>query len=336
MHLEFSDYESLLVKICEDYYLEDINISEISKKYGITRYKALKYIEDAREKQLVSISINSPYARNYELEEIFKNYFKTNIYILKSSEDLSQHDLLFSKFAADYIQELIKKANVVALSWGDTVYKVIDQFKMVAREELIFTQFIGEIGKYNSLAGSTRLVQKAAERYESSYLTLSIPLYVINETARELMALEPSLANTLATASHADMLISGIGTLSSIDSVEPWNKHRKILFPSMTDTVGFLYGRPFNINGEFIKASEDKTFGLSLKEIFDIPKRIGICKSKFKAESCLGALNGNFFTDLFLDEKTAWKILSLIKRVSHVKSSKKFRFLVLLFWRAVQ
>lgn len=191
MHLEFSDYESLLVKICEDYYLEDINISEISKKYGITRYKALKYIEDAREKQLVSISINSPYARNYELEEIFKNYFKTNIYILKSSEDLSQHDLLFSKFAADYIQELIKKANVVALSWGDTVYKVIDQFKMGAREELIFTQFIGEIGKYNSLAGSTRLVQKAAERYESSYLTLSIPLYVINETARELMALEP-------------------------------------------------------------------------------------------------------------------------------------------------
>ncbi|KXS08688.1 DNA-binding transcriptional regulator [Enterococcus faecium] len=314
MHLEFSDYESLLVKICEDYYLEDINISEISKKYGITRYKALKYIEDAREKQLVSISINSPYARNYELEEIFKNYFKTNIYILKSSEDLSQHDLLFSKFAADYIQELIKKANVVALSWGDTVYKVIDQFKMVAREELIFTQFIGEIGKYNSLAGSTRLVQKAAERYESSYLTLSIPLYVINETARELMALEPSLANTLATASHADMLISGIGTLSSIDSVEPWNKHRKILFPSMTDTVGFLYGRPFNINGEFIKASKDKTFGLSLKEIFDIPKRIGICKSKFKAESCLGALNGNFFTDLFLDEKTAWKILSLIKK----------------------
>ncbi|EIR3865918.1 DNA-binding transcriptional regulator, partial [Enterococcus faecium] len=290
------------------------NISEISKKYGITRYKALKYIEDAREKQLVSISINSPYARNYELEEIFKNYFKTNIYILKSSEDLSQHDLLFSKFAADYIQELIKKANVVALSWGDTVYKVIDQFKMGAREELIFTQFIGEIGKYNSLAGSTRLVQKAAERYESSYLTLSIPLYVINETARELMALEPSLANTLATASRADMLISGIGTLSSIDSVEPWNKHRKILFPSMTDTVGFLYGRPFTINGEFIKPSEDKTFGLSLKEIFDIPKRIGICKSKFKAESCLGALNGDFFTDLFLDEKTAWKILSLIKK----------------------
>ncbi|BDP95953.1 hypothetical protein EfmGK941_29580 (plasmid) [Enterococcus faecium] len=41
----------------------NINISEISKKYGITRYKALKYIEDAREKQLVSISINSPYAR---------------------------------------------------------------------------------------------------------------------------------------------------------------------------------------------------------------------------------------------------------------------------------
>jgi len=315
MNLEFSNYESLLVKICEDYYLLDINISEIAKKYGISRYKALKYIEDAREKQLVSISINSPYARNYELEKIFNHYFEeTNVYILKSNEDLSEHDLLFSKFSADYIQQFIKEANIVALSWGDTVYKVIDQFKMSAREELIFTQFIGEIGKYNSLAGSTRLVQKAAERYESSYLTLSIPLYVINDTARELMSLEPSLANTLVTASHADMLISGIGTLSSIDSVEPWSKHRKILFPNIANTVGFLYGRPFTMDGQFIKETDDKTFGLSLKEIFDIPKRIGICKNKFKAESCLGALNGNFFTDLFLDEKTAWKILALIKK----------------------
>ncbi|MGX7025211.1 sugar-binding transcriptional regulator [Vagococcus hydrophili] len=313
MNEDLINNESLLVKLCEDYYLNDINISELAKKYDLSRYRVMKYIEEAKEKQVVTISINSPHARNYDLENIFKKYFSTtNVYILKDTEDVSNQDLFFSKFVADYTQSFIQQSKIVALSWGDSVFKVIDQFKKTQREDLVFTQFIGEIGKYNSLAGSTRLVQKAADCYESSYLTLSIPLYIINDTARELMSLEPLMAKTLSTAAHADILISGIGTPSSIESVDSWNNHKNLLFPNMNECVGFLYGRPFNDQGEFIN-SEDKTFGLTLKEVFVINKRIGICNSKFKSVACLGALRGHFFTDLFLDEKTAWKILGLIK-----------------------
>lgn len=314
MDLEYTDYENLLVKLCEDYYLQDINISELANKYDLSRYKVLKYIEEAKEKQIVTISINSPYARNYELESIISRYFpNTDIYILKNMEDASNQDLFFSKFVADYVQIFIKQAKTVSLSWGDTVFKVIDQFKQSVRDDLIFTQFIGEIGKYNSLAGSTRLVQKAAECYESSYLTLSIPLYIINDTARSLMSLEPLMSKTLSTASQSDLLLSGIGTPSSLESVDIWHKHKNLLFPNMSEDVGFLYGRPFNKYGEFINQENDKTFGLSLNEIFNIKQRVGICNSKFKVIPCLAALRGNFFTELFLDESTAWKILSLLK-----------------------
>lgn len=314
MDLNYSEHETLLVKLSEDYYLNDINFSELAKKYDLSRYKVIKYIEEAREKQIVTIAINSPFSRNYDLETIFSKYFpKTQIHILKSINQVSDEDLLFSKFAADYIQSAIRRSSIVSLSWGDTVYKVIDEFRPSLREEITFTQFIGEIGKYNSLAGSKRLVQKAAEAYKSAYMTLSIPLYVLNDTARSLMRLEPTISKTLTIASQSDLLISGIGTPSSIDSVDSWNTHKPLLFPDLTGHVGFLYGRPFDINGHFIGQDHDKTFGLSLQEILSIKQRIGLCNSKFKAEACIGALRGDFFSDLFLDEKTAWKILSILK-----------------------
>ncbi|MBP2966934.1 sugar-binding domain-containing protein, partial [Acinetobacter baumannii] len=137
------------------------------------------------------------------------------------------------KFVADYVQVFIKQAKIVSLSWGNSVFKVIDQFKLFVQEDLIFTQFIGENGKYNSLAGSTRLVQKAAESYEASYLTLSIPLYIINDTARNLMSLEPLMSKTISTAIQTDLLISGIGTPNSLESVDIWKKHKNLLFPNM-------------------------------------------------------------------------------------------------------
>lgn len=315
----FSNKEALLVKICEDYYLHDINMSEIAKTYDLTRYKVEKLLAEAKAKQLVSISIHSPYARNYEVESIFNNLFETKTFILKDSEDSAKQDFLFADFVANHTQEKIKQSKIVALSWGDSVYKVIDQFKMTMREELIFTQFIGEIGKYQSLAGSTRLVQKAAERYESNYFTIASPLYILNDTARKLMSNEPLLAKVLQTAAQADLLLSGVGTVSSIESVDSWNKYKHNLFPHLDQCVGFLYGRPFTLAGTFIGSNDDKTFGLSLDEILKIPARYGVCNHKFKAASCLGALNGNFFTDLFLDEKTAWKILTLIsERISPV------------------
>lgn len=125
--------------------------------------------------------------------------------------------------------------------------------------------------------------------------------------------MEPIIAKTLDTARHSDVLISGIGTVNSVDSVSSWKQHKRILFGSLDHAVGFLYGRPFNLRGEFIQTEQDKTFGLTIEEILKIPVRVGVCNYKFKAEALLGALNGNFFTHLYLDEKSALTILSLAK-----------------------
>lgn len=308
------EQNELLIQLAKDFYLENIPVIEMAKKYELSRYKILKYLSEAKESGIVTINIRSPYERNYELENSLNQHFKTKLFILKDTEDLAHRDIHFWHFTAHCVQEFIQSANVVALSWGDSVYKVIEQFKPEIREKLIFTQFIGEIGKYQSLAGSMRLVQKAAMKYESKYLTLSAPLYIINCQARELLALEPILQKTLLTAAHSDIILSGIATPASITSVEAWNRNRHLLFGDhLAQACGLVYGRPFDQYGNFLNLENDPTFGLSLEQILDVPTRIGVSNSKFKAEAVLGALRGDFFTHFFIDEKSALKILSLLK-----------------------
>ncbi|MDF0479052.1 DNA-binding transcriptional regulator [Vagococcus sp. PNs007] len=309
------DNDELLVNLSEDYYLKNIPITDLTKKYNLSRYKILKNLEQAIDTGVVSITINSPFSRNKELEAFFNRQFQTNVKVLKNTENITEDDGHFWDFCAKTVQSRIDQSQTVALSWGDSVYKVIEQFKNEIREDLTFTQFIGEVGKYHSLAGSLRLVQKAASKFEANYLTLSAPLYIMNDDVRELLALEPIINTTLSAAKKADLLLTGLATPSSITSVDAWNQNKELVFgPQFKEAIGMVYGRPYDINGQFLNQAHDKTFGLSLVEILQIPKRIAICNNKFKANPCLGALNGNFFTDMIIDEKTALKIMQHIKR----------------------
>jgi DNA-binding transcriptional regulator LsrR (DeoR family) len=305
----------LLINLAKDYYLDNIPIVDLVKKYNLSRYLILKNLGEANKKGIVNITINFPFMRNTELEKFFKNSFKTKVKVLKYTEALSKQEPQFYDFCAKIVQEEIDRSTIVALSWGDSVYRLIDHFKLTMRKNLTFTQFIGEIGKYQSLAGSMRLVQKAAGQYEASYLTLSIPLYILNQDIHQPLKEEPTFRSTLSTAKKADLLITGLATPDAINSVDVWNQNKELLFgPTFKDAIGMVYGRCYDIDGNFLNQAHDKTFGLALDDILNIPQRIAICNKKFKAKACLGALMGNFFTELIIDEKTALTIIQLMKR----------------------
>ncbi|CAJ1182585.1 citrate lyase regulator [Companilactobacillus paralimentarius DSM 13238 = JCM 10415] len=305
---------SLLVDLAQDYYLRHLNLGEIAKKYNISRYKISKYLNEAIEKNIVTITINSPFARSHDLENKFKQFFPNpNFYILKNTEDIAHEDDRFYSFAAKYLQNLIKGKKIIGLTWGDTIYHVIDSFQSVPKENMVFTQFVGENGKHNSLAGSMRMVQKVAVRYNGTYLTIDAPLYIANKEVRRLLALEPAIQPTLATAQQLDLIFTSVGTIDSINSVNSWYNSEDILFPKINPNsiAALVYGRPIDKDGNLLIDNEhDKVFGISFKKTMEVPTRVAIVNDKFKFLALKAALNGNYFTDVILNEPTANKVLA--------------------------
>ncbi|KAF0373244.1 sugar-binding transcriptional regulator [Pediococcus acidilactici] len=301
-----------LTQIAHDYYLSDLSITELSKKYDESRYLITKALDEARTSGIVSIKINAPIERNYQLEEELKKRFNIPfVAVVKESDNGDEDYNNVLECAAERIQILIEKSHIVGMTWGSTVYSVIEHFKNTLRDDLTFTQFIGENMKYNSEAGSRRMVERAASHYEAKYLTLPLPLYIVDDTIREHLPEEPAIRTTLAAARRMDFLFCGLGTISSFNSISTWKSAKNKILPYVNaeDIAGMLYARPYDINGNFLTQTNDKTTGITIDEILTTPRRLGIVHSKFKTSAALGALRGNMLTDMVMSEGIAQRIL---------------------------
>jgi len=59
-----------------------------------------------------------------------------------------------------------------------------------------------------------------------------------------------------------------------------------------------------------IEEKDDKVFGISFKKTMEVPTRVAIVNDKFKSSALNAALQGNYFTDIILNEPTANKVLA--------------------------
>lgn len=310
-------HELLIGNIAQDYYYDKMPISYLTEKYNLSRYLILKYLDEGITHGIVQININSGFRRNAELEQRLKKKFSIrHIYVLKDPKDPAKREDNIGNFSALQIQTLIKKCHVVGVAWGETVYNVISHMQQSERSDLVFNQFIGEEMKYNSSFGSMRMVQLAAAKYDAPYYVLPGPSYIVNDKIRKALRNEPSMKKAMDVMTKMDMIICGVGTLASIDSVQPWRDYKADIFPNvdLNKIVGMVYGRPFDIDGDFLVDSRnDKTLAAPLKTLLKVPNRFCIVLRRSKYRAALGALRGGFFTDLVLSEANALRIANIVK-----------------------
>lgn len=303
----------LLANISQDFYFNELTIGDLAEKYQLSRYLVNKYLDDARQSGIVTINIATPTARDRELEQQFKEIFDIpNIYIVKDNELPEGSHENFIKFAAEKIETAIKDSSIVGMTWGGTIFNIIEHFNDLDLPNLTFTQFVGENRKYNSAAGSMRMVEKAAEKFSAKYVTLSGPVYIINDAVRNGLKNEIASLDAFENSRQMDLIFSSLGTLASINSIDTWRNGINDIFPDINfgDIAGLAYGRPYGIHGHFLNQEHDRVFGQDLETILATPKRIVVIKSKFKTQATLGALRGGLFTDYIITEPIARRILA--------------------------
>ncbi|MDF7637115.1 sugar-binding domain-containing protein [Leuconostocaceae bacterium ESL0958] len=305
---------NLLAQIAEDYYLNKLSFGSISEKYGTSRYLVNKFLNEAVKEGIVKIEIASTANRNAQLEQIFKEKFPdTACYIVQDDTTTTETDELVANYAANFVVKHLENGpHVVGLSWGDTMHSMIDAITTNPIDHIKFTQFIGENMKYNSTAGSVRLVEQAAKKVGGEFLTMPAPLYLSDNAVRNGLYEAVSIKQALDLARQMDTVLTGLGTVASLESISIWNQHINRFFPDVKlgEVAGMIYGRPYDINGQVLNQASDKVVGLSLTKILSTPHRIGVVRSKAKAAATLGVLRGKFLTDLILTESLAYRILN--------------------------
>ncbi|MDF7682741.1 sugar-binding domain-containing protein [Lactobacillus sp. ESL0679] len=300
-----------LANIAHDYFLSKLNIADISKKYGLSRYLITKALEEAEEKGIVKISIYQSPKRAEKLERKFQQIFHLKeVYILEDLETKNQDNEMIVNYAAKQIQNYTKSAHVVGLTWGTLIRDIINNFPETERENLTFVQLVGQA--VNASKRKNQLVQQAADKFGANCLTFPAPLYTINPGFVQDIIQEPFFEYIKTFYPRIDLVFASIGTAQSLESGQFFmDYYADKLFRNIDRSriAGMIFGRPYDINGNFFQPIETHICGISFDEIMRIPKRFVIVKNRFKEDALLGALRSGIVTHLITTSGIAERVL---------------------------
>lgn len=304
-----------IANIAYDYYSSNLNIADISQKYNLSRYKISQAIQEALSKHIVTISIRRGVKRNLALEEQFKELFGLKeAFILRKYETKIKDQRKLVYFAAQQLQNYFQRCQNIGLTWGTTLLDIINNFQNEKNHDLNFVQLLGS--PVDTQHRKASLVHIAAKKFDGKYRILPAPLYVTNHNLVTELKNEPFYQLLDSDYRKLDLVFTGIGTMQSVDEDEFARKYyKKIVFNGIksNQVAGFIFGRPYTIDGKVFDQVDKYITGIERDEITQIPIRVVIEKNRFKAKALLGALRTGYVTHLMTNEGIAQRIMQEIE-----------------------
>ncbi|GFZ27069.1 sugar-binding transcriptional regulator [Lactobacillus corticis] len=304
-----------LASIAQDYYFSKLNIAEISQKYDLSRYLIAKALEDAQAKGIVEINIRQNAKRDTALEtQLLQKFHLTEAAVLKTGDDVQQDMDLIPEFAAKEIQTYLKNVTNVGVTWGSLMMTIIKNFAPEERPDLTFVQMIGQ--GINAHKRKNPLVQSAADRFNAQSRALPAPIYVLNPETLRALEKEPFYERISSYYDKLDLLFTSLGTFKSYHTNEFLKDYyESTMFKNIPQEkiAGMIFGRPYDINGNFFPGFDDNICGMNLDQIRSVPIRFGIVRNRFKSEALLGALRSGIITHLVTSDRIAMRVMTSAK-----------------------
>jgi len=302
-----------ILKICYLYYQEEKTQEEISELFGVSRFKISRTLKEAKRKGYVTITINDPKDDLTEIEINLANKFDIEQAIVVKINEFSEKTALdqVAEAAARYLGKIVDNYHIMGVTWGHTVYHVVNKLKPIEVNHLTLVQIGGGLGTIEG-TDNNMLTMMLGQKLGAKAHVIPAPIIVRNRSLRDTLFKEKKIQQTLEIAKKADLVLFGVGLIGREGLL--WQSG----FLKDTDTVklrkagavGAICGRFFDAGGQKCWGElDDRTIGLNLAELRNIRHKICIASGKEKIDAILGALRGKLLNVLVTDERTAASLL---------------------------
>ncbi len=311
------DSAALMSEVADLYYNQGLTQQEIARRYDCNRFKIAKMIQNAREEGIVEITIHKPSKRHLLLEQSLKENFQLSNAIVLDTRDLSRAEAMnvIGKTSALYLEQLLIPGSTIGVTWGKTIRSVVSALDQKTQNPVNAVQLCGCFRHINSSDGSRSITHTIAMKFNGEYFYMNLPIYINDEQARCAMLREPLVESTLTATRKMDVVLTGVGSRSSL----PFNN--PVLKPYITDEdrkeeencIGSIYGHVIDRDGRIANISLNrKVVAASMQDILTTPHRIAVATGRHKVAILTACMKNHYFNELITDRATAEQILAEI------------------------
>ena len=326
---KYNQSSFLVIKAAYLYYIKEKPQNVIAEELNISITTVSRLLKRAKEERIVQFVIRDNYIECIELEAELKEAFQLqNVIIAPSSfypeedgenEDPESDKKLVALEAARYLQRIIRPGDTLGITWGSTVYEMINYLNPAQRVDATFVTLHGSLAACKDEWDVRTLVQRLAKAFSGKkYAFLSDALMSSSETVVALKK-EKRFAQMYKIFDKVDISICGIGSfylevttiLASPSYIE--EKLRKQLEDK--EVVGDIALRFFDKNGKECETDlKERTISIDFETYKKIPQKIAIASGRYKAHTVYYALIAGLIDVLIVDSKLGTELIRLYQK----------------------
>lgn len=304
-----------IIEVARLYYQLDYSQQEIAKKLDVSRPTVSRLLKQAKESGIVEIKIHNPVEAGALLTEQLKMKFGLKEVVVAS---VSEYDNALIKrqlgeVAANYLNKVVKDHDVIATSWGTTVYELATKLKKKPVSQTTVVQLNGGVSHSETKTYASEIIHLFGEAFNTQTFLLPLPAIVDHIVVKQAIEADRHIRKILDLGKQANIAIFSVGS-PVLDSVllqaEYFSKDDQHLIQSKA--VGEICSRFFDKSGQIcVENLNSRTIGIELDELAKKEKSILVAGGPKKLEAIYGALKGKYANVLITDEHTASLLIEM-------------------------
>ena len=310
--------EDIVTRVAWLYYKEKLTQADIAEKTFLSRQKVQRYLEKARDLEIVRFTLKHPRVNLLDIEEkLCARYgLKDAVVVPCSRTDVEGLHTAFATAGAPYLERVIGAAGncTLGVGWGNTTAHFAEYFEPQGiKGKVNVVSLIGNL-MMNVSMNPFLLGQAIAGKLDCPFYNIWAPAIAQNKERAEVFKSEPWIHEVLEIAVKADIYLLSIGEVSRSASLfrmgylSGQDLHRLI----GKGAVGDILSRFLDAKGNLIEDEvHDRVIGIPLDALRDESKtRIAVAGGESKLDAILAAVRQKFINVLITDEKTATELLN--------------------------
>ena len=211
--------EELLAEVAILIYEQGLTQQEVAERIGVSRSTVSRLLDEARQRGIVQVYINTPFHRSVDLQSrLCERFALREARVLVSRWPRLSGDVAAAGHVGRLLLEgaLLRNDMRVGVAWGTALYELVRAFRPLDRDtHIAVVQIIGSIGAIDQNVDGANLAHEFARLVRGRYYDLHAPLVVETPQLREALMRERDVAEVLAMARQADMALVGIGSVET-------------------------------------------------------------------------------------------------------------------------
>lgn len=306
--------ENAVIQVAWMYYQDGRNQQEISEALGISRATVVNYLQEAREKGLIRITLAAPAFTTHRLAvELTNRFGLRGAYVIPDEgAGVEEAFLRVVRGAANWLPDLIQPGDHLGVAWGRTVYELAEMVEPMQVEDLEVLQLVGSMATpygFTAEACSTRLAQRLGARC----LNLHAPAILSRAALAVELRDEPILKAQLDRLETVNKLLFSVGTATSDSHIvlSGLATREDLDWYVQRGAVGVICGRFIDAEGHQLPGPmEDRMIGLPLPRLVGLEMGILVTPGLDKVTATLAAIRGGYVTHLVTGTTVAEALLA--------------------------